>query len=79
MRIDLYKDRTFPISLSVIRGLQLPLLCNIFSVAKNCSCQHRILFHVRGDLLIILLIHFRVVGIEPVWMYLAMICPFQCP
>ena len=70
-------DRTFSISPSLIRGLPLPPLCAIFPAVTNFSCQCRMLFRVGGVLLIDVLIHLRVVVIEPVSMYFATMCAFS--
>ena len=70
-------DRSFMISSSLIRGLQLSPLRGIFLDVKDCSCQRRILFRVRGVLLVDVLIHLLVVLIEPVSMYFATICAFS--
>ena len=54
------------------------LLCvPYFRPVKNFSCQRRMLFRVGCALLIYILIHIRIVVIEPVSMYFATICAFS--
>ena len=69
--------RTFSISPPLVRGPPLPPLCVIFPAGKNYSCQRRMLFRVGGVLPTDVLIHLRVLVIEPVSIYFVTICAFS--